>query len=465
MKSATPRPFSGASAVSRPWLPVLLLLLLAALAPGCAPRVSPPGTVIADLRDMPQDAGAYIDPLTATRPLLPAARQQALADDYRQRFFAPWHRTAPAHGPQEVFKLLDEFDPGRYHGENRLPLPPELADEMRALADPASFPNTMRPAISVVNSDLRVLPTVRPLFYNFDLAGEGFPFDYNQNSAVWAQTPLLVLHTSADGAWALVETSAAAGWMPTRDLAFVDAGFMDAFNTVHLAAVTADRVPVADCYGQFRFMGRVGMVLPMTGRETGSVDVLIAARDASGRALLLTASLSDGAAAPWPLAATPATFARLANEMLGQPYGWGGLYRNRDCSALVMDLFAPVGIWQPRNSGAQARHWGLAPLGDLDREGRLRVIGAEARPWLTLLWRPGHIVVYIGQWRGRPAVLHAAWGVRTRVGEAEGRHVIGATVITSLEPGEDLPELERPGGNLLLRLGGMAQVAREGAVP
>ncbi|MCK9239820.1 SH3 domain-containing protein [Desulfocurvus sp.] len=459
MRPTIPRRFSGPFPVLRPRLAALLLAALL-LASGCAPRVSPPGTVIADLRDMPQDAAAYIDPLTATRPLLPAAVQRELADDYRQRFFSPWRRTVPAHGPQEVFKLLDGFDPARYHGENRLPLTDGFAREMRGLADPDSFPNTMRPAISVANSDLRVLPTVRPLFYNFDLAGEGFPFDYNQNSAVWAQTPLLVLHTSADGAWALVETSTAAGWMPTRDLALVDAGFMDAFNTVHLAALTADRVPVVDCYGQFRFMGRVGMVLPMTGREAGTLDVLIAARDASGRALLLTAGLGEDVAAPWPLAPTPASFARLANEMLGQPYGWGGLYRNRDCSALVMDLFAPLGIWQPRNSGAQARHWGLAPLGDLDREARLRVIAAEARPWLTLFWRPGHIALYIGQWQGRPAVLHAAWGVRTRVGKAEGRHILGATVITSLEPGQDLPELERPGGVLLLQLGGMAQVAR-----
>ena len=450
------------TAIRRPAVPVLLAALLAALllAAGCAPRVSPPGTVIADLRDMPQDAGAYIDPLTATRPLLPPDRHRVLTDDYRQRFFAPWTRTAPAHGPREVFGFLDGFDPARYHGENRLPLPAGLASEMRELADPESYPNTLRPAISVVASDLRVLPTVRPLFHNFALAGEGYPFDYNHNSAVWSQTPLLVLHTSADGAWALVETSAAAGWMPTRDLAFVDAGFMDAFNTVHLATLTADRVPVADCFGQFRFMGRVGMVLPLTGRDSRNLDVLLGARDAKGQAVLLTASLGDDVAAPWPLAPTPANFARLANELLGQPYGWGGMYANRDCSALVMDLFAPMGIWQPRNSAAQARHWGLVPFGEMDREARLHAVATQAQPWLTLLWRPGHIVVYLGQWQGRPAVLHSAWGLRTLTGKTSGRHILGATVITSLEPGEDLPELERPAGNLLLQLGGLAQVGR-----
>jgi cell wall-associated NlpC family hydrolase len=48
----------------------------------------------------------------------------------------------------------------------------------------------------------------------------------------------------------------------------------------------------------------------------------------------------------------------MANELIGEAYGWGGLYQNRDCSAMVRDMFSPFGIWLPRHSEDQAREGG-----------------------------------------------------------------------------------------------------------
>ena len=45
-----------------------------------------------------------------------------------------------------------------------------------------------------------------------------------------------------------------------------------------------------------------------------------------------------------------------------QPYGYGGLYDNRDCSAMTRDLFAPFGLYLPRNSSEQARGGKVVPL-------------------------------------------------------------------------------------------------------
>ena len=68
-----------------------------------------------------------------------------------------------------------------------------------------SYPSLARPAITVRNTACRVFPTARPFFLDPGRAGEGFPFDYFQNSALWAGTPLLVTHVSLDGAWFFVE--------------------------------------------------------------------------------------------------------------------------------------------------------------------------------------------------------------------------------------------------------------------
>ncbi len=460
------RPGRRVPAVSRPCPRAAVLALLLALAlavaalGGCAPRALPTARPpIADLTDMPQDAGAYLDPATATLPLIPGQRHTRLAEDYLARYFAPWHRERPENGPDKVFRFLDEFDPALFHGENKLLLGAAWIERMRQLAEAQDFPNAGWPAITTTNTAMRVLPSIRPVFRSFDQAGEGYPFDYNQNTAVWAQTPLFVSHVSADGAWALVETSAAYGWLPMRDIALVDDAFMETFTTTQAVAFTGEPVPVRDCYGQYRFDGRIGMLLPSTGRDEEAYDVLLAVRDALGRAVLASARVFVDDAAPFPLEPTPANLARLANGMLGQPYGWGGMYENRDCSAMVMDLFAPLGIWQPRNSKQQVDHWGLVPLDGKDDDAKLAAIESGARPWLTLLWKPGHIMLFIGDRQGRPAILHTTWGLKTKTGAGYGRYIIGGTVITGLTPGAELPDLARPDGSLLRQLRGMARVA------
>lgn len=466
-RAASPLPATASAAHGRP-LParprtacVLLSLALAcALLAGCAGRAPvEPARPIADLSTFPQDATAYLDPVSRDLPLLPAAQQAELAADHLARFFAPWHRQWPEHGPEKVFALLDTNDPSVFHGENTLPRTPCWIDAIRALCDVDNYPNTGLAAIATVNTDMRVLPTHRPLFRDFRQAGEGFPFDYNQNTAVWAQTPLFVSHVSADGAWALVETHNAYGWLPMRDIAFVDEQFEDTYMTGRYAAFTRDFVPVQDGFGLHRFDGRVGMLLPVTGDTDAGFDVLIALRGPTGRAQLSPAEIGADDADAYPLRATPTNFARLTNAMIGQPYGWGGLYGNRDCSAMVVDLYAPFGIWQPRNSTQQAEHWGYADLSGLEREAKRARILAEGRPWLTLFWKRGHIMVYIGTYDGRPAILHTAWGLKTETRDGYGRHVIGATVVTGLEPGAELPRLARLEGNLLHALRGIARVA------
>ena len=49
-------------------------------------------------------------------------------------------------------------------------------------------------------------------------------------------------------------------------------------------------------------------------------------------------------------------------------------------------------------------------------------------------------MVYIGQWKGRPLVFHAPWGLHTfGDGGRDGRLVLGRVVVTSLRPGEEVP--------------------------
>ena len=54
-----------------------------------------------------------------------------------------------------------------------------------------------------------------------------------------------------------------------------------------------------------------------------------------------------------PLPFTAKNVAMLAKEFYGEPYGWGGSYECRDCSATTRDFLGAFGIFLRRNSGKQ----------------------------------------------------------------------------------------------------------------
>jgi len=146
--------------------------------------------------------------------------------------------------------------------------------------------------------------------------------------------------------------------------------------------------------------------------------------------------------------------------MMGQPYGWGGLYEWRDCSSTARDVFAPFGIWLPRNSAAQGRSGSsFIPLEGLDGAEKERLIGASGVPFMSLLWMRGHIMLYLGQYRNESVVFHNIWGLRiVEEGNDNARHVLGRAVASSLRLGRELPALQ-DGAALLDRLKGMATLS------
>ncbi len=105
----------------------------------------------------------------------------------------------------------------------------------------------------------------------------------------------------------------------------------------------------------------------------------------------------------------------------------------------MLDLFAPFGIWLPRNSSRQAQAGEVLPLGELFGEEKEKAILDGGIPFLTLIWMKGHIGLYLGEHQGRAAFLHNVWGVKTESfwGE-EGRAIVGKTVVTTLQPGAEL---------------------------
>jgi hypothetical protein len=200
----------------------------------------------------------------------------------------------------------------------------------------------------------------------------------------------------------------------------------------------------------------MGAVFPTIGEDAERTWIWTAVRDARGKAFLRKAAVAKKAAADKPVPFTPRHVARLARELAGEPYGWGGLGGKRDCSAMIRDLFAPFGLWLPRNSSEQARAGKFTSFRNLSSAEKEALIVREGAPWRTLLWTPGHIMLYIGVHQGKPLIFHNFWSIKTQDADGKkGRVIVGRAAVTTLHPGHELQSLDLPRAGILYGLEGM----------
>lgn len=418
-------------------------------------------SALADLDGLPQDPRFLVVAEEAEERLLSPEDQAQRADDYLRRHFAPWHRAEAIHSAEEALWALDRYLERPGWGENLQPRDGAWMEALATLCDREGYPSRAERAIAVDNLALRGLPTDRPLFSDPALAGEGYPFDNLQNSAAWAGTPLLVTHASSDGAWLHVETPFAAGWVHPSQVAHVDEAFVRAFTRGPFAVVVRDDLALTDGEGLHRFRGQMGTILPLVKADPWRICVQLPFGDERREAHLAEATLKRGDALPFPHPMTPWKVATLASRLAGQSYGWGGLYGNRDCSAMTRDLFAPFAIWLPRNSRGQRRTGDVIDLKDLSPQEKASLIVEKGRPFASLVAMAGHVMVYVGERGGRPLVFHNLWGLRTLDEEGiAGRHVVGRAVVTTLEPGRELPQID-PAGLLIERVTELVLLAGE----
>jgi hypothetical protein len=254
-------------------------------------------------------------------------------------------------------------------------------------------------AIAIENLSARALPTNDPYFYSHQYAGQGYPFDMLQMSAIWIGTPLYILVETKDRAWSLVVTPDFIGWVKSSGIARANENFISYWKTAaqtHLAAITHTKTSlVAEGVKGYLASAYIGTVLPATKTSLG-IQLMVPSADHNRFATINYAEVSTDQAAFMPLAITKHHFAMLMSEMKGRPYGWGNIYFYNDCSAELKNLFAPFGIWLPRHSSNQVSVGKMVDLSTAPADKRLAYLMENGRPYLTLLYIGGHIILYIG---------------------------------------------------------------------
>lgn len=360
-------------------------------------------------------------------------------ENFKKRRFAPWQNEKKIDVKEASWAFRVYNYKKKYYAENKKLIPKSWFDAQKNFANFENFLSVSKNAITIKNTNLRNFATNKPIFLNFNKAGEGFPFDYLQNSVVLALSPVFVSHFSKDLSFAFVQTDMSWGFVDSRDIEFVDTNLEQKFINANYLSVTKDNRAIYEKGGKFAFSSRIGQILPILRENNSSIAELFSIKD---KQILPLFSAKDYLQ-KWPLDFNNENISKLTSDLLGKPYGWGGFYENRDCSMLTRDLLSSFGIWLPRNSKAQKNTQIKLNLKNLPNKEKKEMILRYAIPFFTLLYMPGHIMLYAGEKNGEPLALQDIWGLRTMENENEGRLVFGKTLISDLNLGDNLSNLPK----------------------
>ncbi len=395
-----------------------------------------------DLEVFPQFARAYKDNINPHMSLLP------VQSDYDKKYFEPWNYKRTPFECESILWPHRSYTHEKSYGENLKPLSKEWFDLMRVKGNYDAYGQLNKKAISLYYLNLRSFPTHKPVFRDPSRPGEGYPFDYLQNSGINANEPLFVSHLSSDGEWAYVFTSYATGWVPLRKISYIEDDIALTWQNARQIELTQDLYPIKDISGDFVLNSRVGMRLPLISIEETHYIALVITAGKKNSPVYTKVKIPFTVGREGYMKLNAENLIHMTDLMLQSKYGWGGLNKERDCSSMLRDLYAPFGLWLPRNSSEQSKVGKVISLEFLTPEQKKEKIIQEAIPFETLLYKKGHILLYIGQYNGEIAVLHNAWGVKTKDNRGEGRKIIGKTIISSLEIGKEFDDYDEEKGLL-----------------
>ncbi|MEM8509737.1 MAG: SH3 domain-containing protein [Bacteroidota bacterium] len=400
----------------------------------------------------------------------------SLQNEFIKNFFAPW-KIQPdnllitlAAFPGKALPYLDTYlHDDAWYGENKKQHKKHQRAAIVANADTDGFPNFQKKGIIIAHTNLRRLPTNKPGFDLYSKAGEGFPFDYFQETALWANTPVFIAHTTKDKQWCYVISPYYKGWVSMHDLAVVDQDFIEQWSTGNYSLPKLDDLSLRNDDSLFAVNAKMGMVLPYNEASVenpGKITVYFATANEKQNGMILKAEVDQNTLALGDVTIREDNLRELVSNLIGRPYGWGGNLENRDCSSMIRDLFSTYKIWLPRDSKDQINHGHKYDLSGTSEE-KIAFIKEKATPFFTILRKKGHNMLYVGNTPdGEPLILHAIWGLKTTYsdmaledvvktypiegihkdenGLLRGRHIIGEAVITSVSAGDVEDQVTTP---------------------
>ena len=296
-------------------------------------------------------------------------------------------------------------------------------------------------AISVNYSNIRLLPSDTNFLYDETT----YDIDRAQVASLDIGTPLVTLVSTKDKKWTYVVTYASEGWIKAKDIAFTTKEtFSSWINEQNFVIVTNSKADIYINKEMTRFYDYVRMSTKLPILETINKDIIcvkIPKATNKGNLIFEKAYMYNSDTNKGYLKYTQRNVLQQAFKHINSPYSWGGYDGEQDCSTFIRQVFGCFGFILPRNSLAQIKSGNkqIDLKKTLSDEQKSKEIIANSTPAISLLYLPGHIMLYIGNENNNtPYAIHAIWGTEHTINESKKAvGFINKVIVSSLHIGED----------------------------
>lgn len=277
--------------------------------------------------------------------------------------------------------------------------------------------------VIVKRTDLRTFPTTQKVFKTAD----DINLDRFQETALFPTQVVAIYHQSKDAQWYFVSSYNYSAWVAKKDVAIGNkTDVFDYHNALPYVVITGDKVFTSsnpynrDISEQQLEMGiRLPLVevkdkpVLLGGQNTYASHVVkYPTRTKEGRLDIQPALIAKSQDVSLGyLSFSRKNIIQQAFKFLGERYGWGHSFNARDCTGFVGEIYKSFGIIMPRNSGQQ----GVSEQGKnirfskkTSRQEKLKAINKLDVG--DLIYLPGHVMMYLGQFNDQPYVIHDVAG-------------------------------------------------------
>ena len=300
--------------------------------------------------------------------------------------------------------------------------------------------NVVQYGVVVNNTHIRTFPTDDVSYY----APNDFFIDLNYETGLKVCERALVLHTSADKKYYFVKTEFYDGWVAVEDIALTDRSTWVEYDSLDdFLVVTGDYINLNYnlCNATTSEIKLVmGTKLPLITQKPNAVDkvsteasyvVNLPTRDCNGRLEFVKARVPfNKDVSVGYLTYNQKNVLQQVFKLVGNIYGWSDLWGSRDCSSSVRDVYKSFGFNLPRNTGKQTKICTSVDVSKMDLKEKKDFI--KSQPVGSMVYMPGHVMMYIGSEDKEPYVIHATYKAKIKNSEEEKNEFYNSTVISKL---------------------------------
>ena len=355
-------------------------------------------------------------------------------------------------------RLLAAYEEkGYFNSEGERFVSADMADVLTSIGTAAMSPEQqVRYGICTALTDVRAVPSDQLIT---DTAGDN-DFDLLQRSFLRVNEPVIIRAQTAEGDWYYCDSSCVSGWMPAATIAVCAdrQQWLDAWDipddealVVTQGKLYLDESNVNSAASQR--MLTMGTVLRLVEKDAfdpavtnraayQNYPVYLPVREADGSystTIALIPQHYDVSEGYLPL--TAQNLLETAFSMLGDAYGWAGMLGVPDCSLYIRNIYKCFGMELARNTTWQSampvRKFDLSDLNPAEKSELL-----DTLPVGSMLFLPGHVVLYLGEEEGEHYVLNTV----STMGQPEGHAPIRVRSVTV----NTLEEALRRSGNTWL---------------